>query len=77
MAVISAVVSDKLYKDLSFSAKKLKRSKSFLIGEALSQYIQDLMEDIEDIKDAERILAQNEPAISFDEMMSRLGLNKD
>ncbi len=45
---VGAHIADELLEPFNFLAKQLKRSKSFLIGDALRHYIAEKMEEIED-----------------------------
>lgn len=73
MTTISAQVSDELYKSLNDVAKQLQRSSSYIIREAITSYIEEMKEDIEDYNDAVEILARNEPTTSLEEVMKKLG----
>lgn len=73
MTTISAQVSDELYKSLNDVAKQLQRSSSYIIREAITSYIEEMKEDIEDYNDAVEILARNEPTIPLEEVMKNLG----
>jgi predicted DNA-binding protein len=72
MTTISAQVSDELYKSLNDVAKQLQRSSSYIIREAITSYIEEMKEDIEDYNDAVEILARNEPTTSLEEVMKNL-----
>jgi predicted DNA-binding protein len=74
MTTISAQVSDELYKSLNDVAKQLQRSSSYIIREAITSYIEEMKEDIEDYNDAVEILARNEPTISLEEIERKYGL---
>ena len=74
MTTISAQVSDELYKSLNDVAKQLHRSSSYIIREAITSYIEEMKEDIEDYNDAVEILARNEPTISLEEIERKYGL---
>jgi len=73
MTTISAQVSDELYKSLNDVAKQLQRSSSYIIREAITSYIEEMKEDIEDYNDAVEILARNEPTTPLEEVMKKLG----
>jgi len=73
MTIISAQVSDELYKSLNDVAKQLQRSSSYIIREAITSYIEEMKEDIEDYNDAVEISARNEPTIPLEEVMKNLG----
>ena len=73
MTTISAQVSDELYKSLNDVAKQLQRSSSYIIREAITSYIEEMKEDIEDYNDAVEISARNEPTIPLEEVMKNLG----
>lgn len=72
MTTISAQVSDELYKSLNDVAKQLQRSSSYIIREAITSYIEEMKEDIEDYNDAVEILARNEPTTPLEEVMKNL-----
>ena len=74
MTTISAQVSEELYKSLNDVAKQLQRSSSYIIREAITSYIEEIKEDIEDYNDAVEILARNEPTISLEEIERKYGL---
>ena len=73
MTTISAQVSDELYKSLNDVAKQLHRSNSYIIREAITSYIEEMKEDIEDYNDAVEILARKEPTTPLEEVMKNLG----
>jgi predicted DNA-binding protein len=73
MTTISAQVSDELYKSLNDVAKQLQRSSSYIIREAITSYIEEMKEDIEDYNDAVEILARNESSTPLEEVMKKLG----
>jgi predicted DNA-binding protein len=73
MTTISAQVSDELYKSLNDVAKQLQRSSSYIIREAITSYIEEMKEDIEDYNDAVEILARNESTTPLEEVMKNLG----
>jgi len=74
MTIISAQVSDELYKSLNDVAKQLQRSSSYIIREAITSYIEELKEDIEDYNDAVEVLAENNPSVPLEEVVKNLGL---
>lgn len=74
MTTISAQVSEELYKSLNDVAKQLQRSSSYIIREAITSYIEEMKEDIEDYNDAVEILAKNEPTVSLEEIEKKYGL---
>ena len=77
MTTISAQVSDELYKSLNEIAKQLHRSSSYIIREAITSYIEEIKEDIEDTNDAIKILAMNNPSRSLEEVIKDLGLENE
>lgn len=77
MTTISAQVSDELYKSLNDVAKQLHRSSSYIIREAITSYIEEIKEDIEDTNDAIKILAMNNPSRSLEEVIKDLGLENE
>lgn len=65
---LSARLEDEMQAPLNFLSKHLKRSKSFLMGEALKSYIAEKMEEFEDAADGEVCLQRvNDEPISWDE----------
>ena len=77
MTTISAQVSDELYKSLNDVAKQLHRSSSYIIREAITSYIEEIKEDIEDTNDAIKILAMNNPSRSLEEVIKDLVLENE
>ena len=77
MTTISAQVSDELYKSLNDVAKQLHRSSSYIIREAITSYIEEIKEYIEDTNDAIKILAMNNPSRSLEEVIKDLGLENE
>lgn len=73
MIGLSVRISEELNNALNKSAEYLDRSKGYLVREALETYLQELQEDIEDYNDAKRIVAQNNPTYSLEEVMKELG----
>jgi predicted transcriptional regulator len=73
MSTITARIPDKLNAALIEVAKQTERSKSHIILKAIQNYVLELQEDIDDYNDAERILAQNNPTYSLEEVMKELG----
>jgi predicted transcriptional regulator len=73
MSTITARIPDDLNAALIEVAKQTERSKSHIILKAIQNYVLELQEDIEDYNDAERILAQNNPTYSLEEVMKELG----
>ncbi len=55
----------------------LERSKADIIRKGLKNYLLDLQEDIEDAKNAEKILAQNNPSYPLEEVMRELELEDE
>ena len=72
MSTITARIPDDLNAALTEVAKQTERSKSHIILKAIQNYVLELQEDIEDYNDAERILAQNNPTYSLEEVMKEL-----
>ena len=77
MSVVTARIPDALDKDLTEVAKSMERSKNFIILKAIQNYVLELQEDIEDYNDAERILAQNNPTYSWEQVQRECGLLED
>jgi len=76
MSTITARIPDDLNAALTQLAKQTERSKSHIILKAIQNYVLELQEDIEDYNDAERILAQNNPTYSLEEVMKELGFEE-
>ncbi len=76
MSTITARIPDDLNAALTQIAKQTERSKSHIILKAIQNYVLELQEDIEDYNDAERILAQNNPTYSLEEVMKELGFEE-
>ena len=76
MSTITARIPDDLNAALTQVAKQTERSKSHIILKAIQNYVLELQEDIEDYNDAERILAQNNPTYSLEEVMKELGFKE-
>lgn len=53
---VSGYVADEMLEPFNFLAKHMKRSKSFLVGDALRQYIAEKMEEFDDEIEAEKAL---------------------
>lgn len=73
MAILNVRISDELSNALVRSAKYLDRTKGYLVRKALEDYLLELQEDMEDYKDAEEIVARNEPRVPLEEVMKNLG----
>jgi predicted transcriptional regulator len=67
---ISFVISSEIDDELDQLAATTGQSKPDLARNALIEWL----EDQEDIRDAEAIIAQNEPTVSLDEVRRELGL---
>lgn len=68
---IAIRLPEELEKELSMVAKKMRRSKSFMVREAISHYL----EDIRDYQDAEDALKKSERLYSSEEVRKELGLD--
>ena len=77
MTTITARVSEKLNEDLERLAAFQDRTKSNVIKRALEKYVIEMAEDIEDVIDAERVLAENNKSFSLEEVMKELNINID
>lgn len=77
MSIITARIPDDLNEALTKVAKQTERSKSHIILKAIQNYVLELQEDIEDYSDAERILAQNNSTVSWEEVQRNCGLLED
>jgi RHH-type transcriptional regulator, rel operon repressor / antitoxin RelB len=73
-AVLAIRLPDSIEKRLARLAKRTGRTKTFYAREAILRYI----EDLEDVYDAERILARirsgKEKTISLEDVMKRYGV---
>ncbi len=77
MTTITARVSEKLNEDLERLAAFQDRTKSNVIKRAIEKYVIEMAEDIEDVVDAERVLAENNKSFSLEEVMKELNINID
>ena len=77
MTTITARVSEKLNEDLERLAAFQDRTKSNVIKRAIEKYVIEMAEDIEDVIDAERVLAENNKSFSLEEVMEELNINLD
>ncbi|KTD21285.1 DUF6290 family protein [Legionella londiniensis] len=68
---IAIRLPEELEKELSMVAKKMRRSKSFMVREAISHYL----EDIRDYQEATDALKNTERLYSFEEVRKELGLD--
>lgn len=60
--------------NLTFLAKETGREKDDLVQEAISRGIEDLIEDIEDIRDAKKVLASSSRQWTLEEVEAKLDL---
>ena len=60
--------------NLAFLAKETGRDKEDLMNEAISRGIQEIIEDMEDIADAKRVLQSSSRQWSLEEVEGRLDL---
>lgn len=74
MATITARIPDLLNDDLDKLSHFQDRSKSNVIKRAIEKYVIEMMEDIEDVIDAERVLAENNDSYSLEEVMKELNI---
>lgn len=77
MTTITARVSEKLNEDLERLAAFQDRTKSNVIKRAIEKYVIEMAEDVEDVIDAERVLAENNKSFSLEEVMEELNINLD
>jgi predicted DNA-binding protein len=80
MSAITVRIPDSLEHDLNVVAKYQDRPKSRIIKQAMQNYILDVMEDIEDIRDAEEAIARIEAGgktYSWEEVQRDCGLLDD
>lgn len=77
MTTITARVSEKLNEDLERLAAFQDRTKSNVIKRAIEKYVIEMAEDIEDVIDAERVLAENNKSFSLEEVMKELNISID
>jgi predicted DNA-binding protein len=69
---ITIVIDEEVDNELTALATETGQSKSDLAREALI----DWLEEQEDLREAERIVDENHPTVSFEEMKARLGLDR-
>ena len=75
MTAINIRIPDKLNKELLSFAKNMELPKSYLIRQAIKNYILELKEDAEDIALAEEVLANSTgETIPFEEIEKKYGL---
>ena len=77
MTTITARVSEKLNEDLERLAAFQDRTKSNVIKRAIEKYVIEMAEDVEDVIDAERVLAENNKSFSLEEVMEELNIHLD
>ncbi len=68
---VTIVINEEVDDELAAWATETGQSKSDLAREALIEWL----EEQEDLREAERIIAENHPTVSFEEMRARLGLD--
>lgn len=73
-AKINVRLPEELNNTLISISKTLERSKADIIRKGLKNYLLDLQEDIEDYNDAVRILNENKPTISWEEVKKKYDL---
>ncbi len=59
---------------LTFLAKQTGRDKDDLMNEAISRGIQEILEDMEDIADAKRVLQSSSPQWTLEEVEAKVDL---
>jgi predicted transcriptional regulator len=75
MTIISAHISDDLYKSLQKVTHGLEESSSKIIRKALSSYVKRKLIDVIDITTAERSIKKSRnKTVSFEEVQSICGL---
>lgn len=74
MVTITARIPDLLDDDLDKLSHFQDRSKSNVIKRAIEKYVIEMMEDIEDVIDAERILGKNNKSYPLEEVMKELNI---
>jgi len=77
MSTITARIPDELNNSLTEVAKQTERSRSYIILRAIQNYVLELQEDIEDIRDADEAIARieaGEETIPFEEVIRKLGI---
>jgi predicted DNA-binding protein len=80
MSAITVRIPDSLEHDLNVVAKYQDRPKSRIIKQAMQNYILDIMEDIEDIRDAEEAIVRieaGEKTIPWEQVKRECGLLED
>ncbi|MGB5596819.1 MAG: hypothetical protein WBM62_22715 [Crocosphaera sp.] len=60
--------------NLAFLARETGREKDDLVQEAISRGIEDLMEDMKDIRDAKKVLASSSRQWTLEEVEAELDL---
>ena len=75
MTAVNIRLSEQLNNQLSSIAKTLSLPKSYLIREAIKNYINELEEDTKDLTIAEKVLASSTgKTLSFEEIEKKYGL---
>ena len=80
MSTITARIPDELNNALTEVAKHTERSRSYIILKAIQNYVLELQEDIEDIRDADEAIARIEAGgkiYSWEEVQRECGLLED
>jgi predicted transcriptional regulator len=80
MSTITARIPDELNNALTEVAKQTERSRSYIILKAIQNYVLELQEDIEDIRDADEAIARIEAGgkiYSWEEVQRECGLLED
>jgi len=64
MQTVTFKIPEELLKDLEKAAQETERSKSYLIRKAIASYLEDLL----NYRDAMKVLRQNNPTFSLEEV---------
>ena len=74
MITITSSIPNEMNNDLTFLAERLDRSKSYIVKQALKEYILEQLEDIEDCKTAMEVLNSGEATISLEDIEKKYAL---
>lgn len=74
MAYLNTRIPEELKNNLISISNILEIKKADIVRKALKNYLLDLQEDIEDVRDAEEILAQNNISEDWEDVKKELGL---
>ena len=77
MTTITIRIPNELDNSLAAIAKPMRRSKSFIVREAIEQYVIKTQEDLDDLQGALEALKDNGPRYTLEEVIKDLGLENE